>query len=109
MIVTSRWSSFTLRCLLAAVVAAGCCAALAQTAPKGEDKTGAAKAPAAEPKPEPVAIPAADAPRRAEEASNLLGDLREEALDDRTAQEVERELRALTREIDARLAENRKA
>jgi potassium-dependent mechanosensitive channel len=113
MAVKSRWSRFAIRCLLAAVVAAGCCAALAQPAPaaKADDRKGnSAKDEKAEPrKAEPEAIPLADAPRRAEEASNLLGDLREEATSDETAQAVERELRSLTREIDARLAENRKA
>src|SRR5205814_1124856 len=61
------------------------------------------------PKPAPEAVPVAEAPRRAEEASTLLGDLREEAADDRTGEEVENELRVLAREIDARLAENRRA
>jgi potassium-dependent mechanosensitive channel len=88
MISTSSWSRLAFRCLFAAALAAACCAARA---------------------PEPEAVPLAEAPRRAEEASTALGDLREEAADDPTGQEVERELRVLMREIDARLVENRKA
>ncbi|HEY6864222.1 MAG TPA: mechanosensitive ion channel domain-containing protein [Burkholderiales bacterium] len=106
----SRWLNRALRCLLAAAVAAGCCAALAQggpvPAPKPDDKAKAAAKP--EP-PRPEAVPLADAPRRAEDASNLLGDLREEAGDDSTARGVESDLRVLTREIDARLVDNRRA
>jgi potassium-dependent mechanosensitive channel len=110
MIVPSPRSGILLACLLAAVVAASG-AGPAQGAPpaKADARKGAedaAKAPP--PKPQPAAVPVADAPRRAEEASNLLGDLREETAQDETAQAVERELRVLTREIDARLVENRK-
>ena len=106
----SRWLNRALRCLLAAAVAAACCAALAQGGPapppKPDDKAKAAAKP--EP-PRPEAVPLADAPRRAEDASNLLGDLREEAGDDSTARGVESDLRVLTREIDARLVDNRRA
>jgi potassium-dependent mechanosensitive channel len=112
----SRWSSLALRCLLAAAVAASCCAALAQgaPAPKADDDKAAGDAAkaagkAAAPRPEPAAVPVADAPRRAEEASSFLGDLREDLADDRTAEAVERDLRVLTREIDARLVENRRS
>ena len=109
----SRWSGFALRCLLAAAVAGGCCAAHAQgaPAPKADDKKAAdaAKAEPAKPKPELEAVPLADAPRRAEQTSGMLGDLREEATDDETGPAVERDLRVLTREIDARLVENRRA
>lgn len=111
----SRGSSFALRCLLAAVVAAACCAALAQTpAPKSGDRKDADDAKAAKqepekPKAEPEAVPIADASRRAEQTSGMLGDLREEVAQDETGQSVERDLRVLTREIDARLVENRRA
>jgi potassium-dependent mechanosensitive channel len=114
MVVKSRWPSLALRCLLAAAVAAWCCGALAQGAPaappgdkKADDASKAAKSGPA--RPPPAAVPLADAARRAEEASNMLDDLREEATSDSTPQEVESELRTLGREIDARLAENRRA
>ncbi len=122
MVVKSRWSRLALRCLLAAVVAGACCAALAQapppktdeTPPKAGDKRDAdaakpAKPEAAKPRAEPEAVPLADAPRRAEQVSGMLGDLREEATSDPTDEEIERRLRQLTREIDARLVENRRA
>lgn len=108
-----------LRCLLAAVVALACCTALAQGAPapapapaskpgdnKADEAAKAAKAEPAKAAPEPV--PLADAPRRAEETSNALGDLRDEVAQNETATSVERELRVLTREIDARLVDNRR-
>ena len=106
-----RWPNLALRCLVAAAVAAASCAALAQgapaPAPKADDAAKAAKAQPAKAPPE--AVPIADAPQRAEETSNMLGDLRQQIAQDATAAAVERDLRVLSREIDARLADNRRA